>query len=67
MDTVSLLEGFVLGLVFSSIFLIALYFQLKDIAKAIRNPKDNPTRNILGQIKKAEIVSRISPVDSFLE
>lgn len=43
-----------------------LYFGLKDISKAIRNPKDVIKRNLLGQVQKAQIVKKKDDIDSLL-
>lgn len=65
-DFKSFLEGFVAGLLFISVFWAGIYFKLKDIAKAIRNPKDTVAKDMFGQIKKAQIVYKKNKIDELL-
>lgn len=65
-EFISFLEGLIIGGLFIGIFLIAIYFQLKDIAKAIRDPKDVVSKNLIGQTKKAQIVKKLDNIDELL-
>lgn len=65
-DFISFLEGFVFGIFFVSVFWIGLILYLQDVAEAIRDPKPKVSRNMLGQIKKAQIVTKKDKIDELL-